>query len=54
VWPAKGFGARLTGAEDQGDYDATYYVNDDITISDGEIMTSHDGRRFRIEVVLAE
>jgi hypothetical protein len=42
------------GAEDEGDYDATYYVNDDITISDGDIMTSHDGRRFRIGVVLTE
>jgi hypothetical protein len=42
------------GAEDEGDYDATYYVNDDITIADGDIMVSHDGRRFRIGVVLAE
>ena len=38
-----------SGAEDEGDYDATYYVNDDITIADGDVMTTHDGRRFRIE-----
>ena len=43
-----------SGAEDEGDYGATYYVNDDITIWDGDIMVSHDGRRFRIGVVLAE
>lgn len=42
------------GAEEAGDYDATYYVNDDITISDGDIMTSHDGRRFRISIVQVE
>jgi hypothetical protein len=42
------------GAEDEGDYGAMYYVNDDITIADGDIMISQDGRRFRIGVVLAE
>jgi hypothetical protein len=46
--------AVRVGAEDEGDYAATYYVNDHITIADGSIMTSHDGRRFRIGVVLAD
>ena len=46
-------GVRV-GAEDEGDYGATYYVNDDITIADGDTMTSHDGRKFRIGVTLAK
>jgi hypothetical protein len=42
------------GAEDEGDYAATYYVNDDITLHDGDIRVTHDCRRFLVRVVLAE
>jgi hypothetical protein len=42
------------GAEEEGDYAATYYVNDDLNFADGDILIARDGRRFRIGVVLAE
>ncbi len=42
------------GAENDADYAATYYVNDDIVIADGDIMISHDGRKLRVAITLVE
>jgi hypothetical protein len=33
-------------------YAATYYVNDDLEIADGDILIGHDKRRFIVSVLL--
>jgi hypothetical protein len=35
--------------EENDDYENGYYVNDDITIENGQIM-EHNGRKFRISI----
>ena len=35
--------------EDRGDLEHTIYVNDDITIVDGEVL-HHNGRKFRVTI----
>jgi hypothetical protein len=37
-------------AEEHGAFDHVLYINDDLTVEDGQVFSDHRGRKFRVTI----